>query len=242
MPDSRGCISPAASSDALGTARPSASVRLVRPRSYTDGCVPAGAAICTRKHGDCTGSAKKQCTWGPSSWRSPKVIPAGAPHPARQIDEQRMFGIHHDALLRQLPAQVQGRGAVPQQQRKGAFVVHEMAERVGLRLAAPRSHGALVVARMLHHLDTPGGAGAPSSTPWRRRTCAPPHGSPAPRPPRRCSGPGCPWSPPPPGGVRIPRARRARPAPGNPVRGTAALHARPGFPRIPAPRGCHRAP
>lgn len=68
-----------ACTDARGTANPSASVRLSRPMSYTAGLLPLGSSMETRKQGDATGSAKKQCTLDPNTCASPKAMPDGAP-------------------------------------------------------------------------------------------------------------------------------------------------------------------
>ena len=78
QPESNDSISSAAGSEARGTARPSARSGWRGP-SRTPRDAPRPAIICSMKQGDCTGSAKKQCTCGPSTWRRPKVMPAGAP-------------------------------------------------------------------------------------------------------------------------------------------------------------------
>ncbi|CUK24053.1 Uncharacterised protein [Achromobacter sp. 2789STDY5608615] len=67
-----------------------------------------------------------------------------------------MLGIDHDAGLRDLFAQPQRRRRVAQEQRGRAFVVDEVAVRIGLDLAAAGGHGLFIIAGVFHHLDAPG--------------------------------------------------------------------------------------
>ena len=72
---------------------------------------------------------------------------------ARQVDVQRMIGIHHAALSGKLCLQALARHRVAQEQGAGVFIVNEEAVRIAFRRFASLLHRHAVILLIFHDDD-----------------------------------------------------------------------------------------
>lgn len=93
----------------------------------------------------------------PEDGLQPERDPArAAADAARQVDEQRLVGVHGDVERGELPGQPAGGDGVAQEQADRVLVVDEVGARVAGRLRAAAGDGRRVVARVLDDADAAG--------------------------------------------------------------------------------------
>ena len=121
--------------------------------------------------GEWVGSAKKQCTLSPNASLRPKRLRRATADAARQVDEERMVGVHPDAHFVELLFHLLARHRIAEEQGAGVLVIDEEAGGIAFGLLASLLHRHPVIVGIFHHDGAMFAQLFASSTPAHRRTC-----------------------------------------------------------------------